>query len=83
MILTLDQLRQIMRDCAGEDELVDLDGDIADVSFDDLGYDSLARLETASRVERRFNITLPEEEMGDINSPSDFLAFVNARLAAA
>lgn len=76
---TLDDLRRVMRECAGEDESVDLDGDIADVSFDALGYDSLARMETASRVQRAFGVTLPDEEMADIDTPAGFVAFVNSR----
>jgi minimal PKS acyl carrier protein len=77
---TLDDLRRVMRECAGEDESVNLDGDIADVAFDDLGYDSLARMETASRVQRELGVALPEEEMADVLTPAEFVAFVNSRL---
>jgi len=80
---TLDDLRRVMRECAGEDESVNLDGNIADVSFDDLGYDSLARMETASRVQREFGVTLPDEEMADVDTPAGFVAFVNSRLVSA
>lgn len=81
-IFTLDDLKRIMRECAGEDESVDLDGDIGGVTFDELGYDSLARMETASRVEREFDVVLPEEEMSHLSTPVQFAAFVNTRLAA-
>lgn len=78
--LTVDDLIQIMRECAGEDEAVDLGGKIADADFDDLGYDSLALMETLSRVERRFSISLPEENLEEIRTPEAFVTFVNERL---
>jgi act minimal PKS acyl carrier protein len=78
---TIDDLKRIMRQCAGEDESVGLDGDILDRSFDELGYDSLALLETASRTEREFGVKLPEELMGDVATARDYLSFVNGRLA--
>ncbi|MEU5884566.1 acyl carrier protein [Spirillospora sp. NPDC047279] len=78
--LTVDELLEIMRECAGEDESVDLGGEIAGVDFDDLGYDSLALMETLSRVERIFGIKLPEEDLERIRTPEAFLTFVNERL---
>ncbi|MGF7236706.1 MAG: acyl carrier protein [Frankia sp.] len=75
-------LARTMRMAAGEDESVDLDGDILDLSFEDLGYDSLAVMETASAVEREFALTLPEEDMSTIETPREFLALVNDRLKA-
>lgn len=77
---TVDTLRRIMRDCAGADDANTIDGDILDVSFIEIGYDSLALLETASRVEREFRVTLPEEAMADIETPRQFVDFVRARL---
>ncbi|MGH3939782.1 MAG: acyl carrier protein [Pseudonocardiaceae bacterium] len=78
--LIVEDLLQIMRECAGEDETVDLGGEIADVDFEDLGYDSLALMETLSRVERRFGISLPEENLEKIRTPEAFVTFVNERL---
>lgn len=77
---TIEDLQRIMRESAGEDEGANLDGDVLDRTFNDLGYDSLAVLETASRVERTFAISLPEEELADVQTPRDFVAFVNTRL---
>ncbi|MFD5756102.1 acyl carrier protein, partial [Streptomyces sp. NPDC127044] len=48
---TLDDLRRILQEGAGVDEGVDLDGDILDEPFEVLGYESLALLETGSRIE--------------------------------
>ncbi|MFD0468421.1 acyl carrier protein [Nonomuraea thailandensis] len=57
--LTLDDLRHLMRISAGEDESIDLEGDIIDLGFRDLGYDSLAVLELASRLERDWGWSCP------------------------
>jgi act minimal PKS acyl carrier protein len=76
--LTLTDLTRIMRESAGEDENVNLDGDILDVSFSDLGYDSLALLETAGRIEREFGIRLGDDTVGEAETPRQFLDLVNA-----
>jgi act minimal PKS acyl carrier protein len=75
---TMDDLRKVMRESAGEDGT--LDGDVLDSSFEELGYDSLALMETTSRIERALSVTLPEEDMADVSTPRDLLAFVNSQL---
>lgn len=75
--LTLPRLMEVMRDCAGDGEDVDFDGDIGDTSFNDLGYDSLARLETAARLSRDLGIRLPDEEVTGATTPREFLELVN------
>jgi act minimal PKS acyl carrier protein len=75
---TIDDLRKVMRESAGEDGT--LDGDVLDSSFEELGYDSLALMETTSRIERALSVTLPEEDMADVSTPRDLLAFVNSQL---
>ncbi len=79
---TIDDLKQALRTAAGEDESVDLDSDILDTEFAELGYDSLAILETASHVERGFGVQLPEDEVGDKQTPRAFIEFVNSILGA-
>ncbi|MFF7993581.1 acyl carrier protein [Kitasatospora xanthocidica] len=78
---TLEDLKRIMRDCAGEEESVDLDGDILDLRFEELGYDSLALIETTSRISREFGVRLPEEELGGIGTVRELLALINQRLS--
>jgi act minimal PKS acyl carrier protein len=77
---TLDDLKQALRTAAGEDESVDLDGDILDSDFGDLGYDSLAVLETASLVERNFDVQLPDHDVGMLHTPGKLIDFVNSIL---
>lgn len=79
---TLDDLKRTILACAGQDESVDLTGDISDTAFSELGYDSLAVMETAARVEREYHVDLPEEEVGELKTPHDFIDFVNGRLQA-
>ncbi len=79
---TVADLMRIIRAAAGEDEAVSLEDNILEHSFAELGYDSLAVMETASRVEREFDVPLPEEEMTDVETPKSFIAFVNQQLTA-
>ncbi|MDQ1016538.1 acyl carrier protein [Streptomyces afghaniensis] len=77
----LSDLTALLRECAGEEEGVDLDGDVLDVSFTDLGYDSLALLQTTGRIERDHDVTL-----GDVldvaGTPRLYLDAVNRALSA-
>ncbi|MEV4425566.1 acyl carrier protein [Streptomyces sp. R-07] len=75
--LTLDALRTILVACAGEDDSADLSGDILDTTFEDLGYDSLALMESASRIEREFGITLDDDDVNEALTPRLLLDLVN------
>ncbi|WP_338783614.1 acyl carrier protein [Streptomyces sp. DG1A-41] len=77
---TLDDLRRILREGAGED--FDLDDDIDDVTFVDLGYESLALLETGARIGREYGIELEDETLIDAETPRRLVDAVNAQLLA-
>lgn len=77
---TLDHLRRTLRAGAGADEEMDLDGDIADVEFGDLGYDSIALLETTSRIEREHGVSLDEDSVASAKTPRELIDLVNAQL---
>jgi acyl carrier protein len=81
--LTLDDLRRILRAVAGEAEGGGLDGDILDVTFTDLGYDSLALLETAGQIERERDLQLDESTITEAQTPRQLLAAVTEQLVAA
>ncbi|MFB4310307.1 acyl carrier protein [Actinomadura sp. GTD37] len=74
--ITLDDLRRILREGAGEIEGVRLDGDILDSDFGDLGYDSIALLETASRLSREYRVEV--DAALETRTPRELLALVNA-----
>ncbi|MFC8920330.1 acyl carrier protein [Streptomyces sp. WAC05374] len=80
-LLELTDLTALLRECAGEDEGVDLDGDILDVLFIDLGYDSLALLQTTGRIERDFDLVLDEEAIDEADTPRAYLDLVNRALS--
>ncbi|MER5466729.1 MULTISPECIES: phosphopantetheine-binding protein [unclassified Streptomyces] len=79
--MELSDLITLLRECAGESESVNLDGDIMDVLFLDLDYDSLAILQTTGRIERDYEITLDEEAIDAAETPRQYLALVNRVLA--
>ncbi len=81
--LTLDDLKAVMLEAAGADETVDLDGDISDITFTELGYDSLALLETAAIVGRRHGIELTDDLLEGVETPGALLAEINSVLAGA
>ncbi|MFD7666456.1 acyl carrier protein [Streptomyces sp. NPDC059788] len=80
--MTLKELTTLLRECAGVDEGVDLDGDVLDVPFDDLGYDSLAVLQTTGVIERDYGIQLPDDTVAEASTPRLLLEFINACLDA-
>jgi act minimal PKS acyl carrier protein len=76
---TLDDVRRILR--VGVGDSGELNGDIADVPFADLGYDSLAVLELSSRVEREYHVSIPDDAVLAMPTPSAAVAYINDRLA--
>ncbi|EGX60531.1 phosphopantetheine-binding protein [Streptomyces zinciresistens K42] len=81
--LTAERLFGILRECAGEEESVTGREGVLDADFTELGYDSLALLETAARVSQECRVEIPEEELADVRTPAAFLAAVNRLLAVA
>lgn len=79
--LELTDLTALLRECAGEEEGVDLDGDILDVPFGELGYDSLAVLQTTGRIERDFDVLLDEEAVDEAETPRAYLELINRALS--
>ena len=78
--LTLDDLRSILRVSGGVAEGVDLDGDIIDVTFEELGYDSLALLEASTNIERTFGVNLDDPTFRDAATPKALMEVVNSQL---
>jgi minimal PKS acyl carrier protein len=78
--LTFDDLKQIITECAGQDDQLPLDEDALDTTFSDLGYDSLAVLETAAAVTQRCAVRLTDDEFSVLNTPRDVLDRVNGAM---
>jgi act minimal PKS acyl carrier protein len=81
--MTLHDLQDIMRECAGEDESAQSLEQAPDEDFIDLGYDSLALLETQARVKREYGVEFSEDDLADISTPREFVEFFNSLLLAA
>lgn len=77
-VFTLDDLVRILREGSGISKGIEL-GDILDTEFYVLGYDSLAVLETASRIERQYGIALEDSLLTDTVTPRAFLEAINAQ----
>jgi act minimal PKS acyl carrier protein len=78
--ITISDLQTIMRQCAGEAEDALPLEEAPDRSFAELGYDSLALLETHSRIEREYGVELCEDEVGALDTAQDLVDFVNSLL---
>ncbi|MET8829875.1 acyl carrier protein [Streptomyces sp. NPDC004610] len=79
-LFTLTDLRQILLAAAGAQEGVDFDTDVLDTGFEALGYESLALLETGSRIERAYGITLDDDVLTDGLTPRALIDVVNELL---
>lgn len=80
--LTIDDLVRILTETAGEDEGVDLNGDILDRSLRELGYDSLAMMETAARIQQEFGVRVPDDIVMELDTPREVLDAVNGLASA-
>lgn len=79
---SIDDLRKIMRETAGPGDHPILEGDILDVPFTDLDFDSLAVLELATRIQQDYGTPFPDDAVEEMSTPGDVLAYVTERLAA-
>jgi len=75
--ISYEDLKRILREGAGADETVDLDGDVLDTEFEELGYDSLALLEAASRISREYGVQLDDEVATSARTPRQLIDLVN------
>ncbi len=78
----LRDLAALLRESAGETITTEVGQDMLDTLFADLGYDSLAMLETAALVERRYGVPLSDETVAAADTPRTFLTVVNEVLDA-
>lgn len=77
--MTLDHLLRILTESAGHDEALDA-ANVSDTDFEELGYDSLALLETAARIEQDLGVELPEDRVTDAKTPRELLELVNSAI---
>jgi act minimal PKS acyl carrier protein len=80
--ISLEDLREIMRACAGVDESIDLDADIGDNTFEELGYDSLAVLEMAAKLQNQLGVVIPDDAAEKLLTPYLLIEYINLRIPA-
>ena len=78
---TVTELRNHLLAAAGESEGADVGPDTLDTELDDLGYESLAILETGSRIERELGIRFDDADLFGATTPRALIDLVNAQLA--
>ncbi|MER6283731.1 MULTISPECIES: acyl carrier protein [Streptomyces] len=83
MNITVDEIRRIIIASAGAPESASAEADFADTSFDELGYESLALMETASAIEREFGVSVPDELLFEARTPRDLAELVRSAKEAA
>lgn len=76
--LTVDDLFQFLAEAAGDSESDLSPGESLDHSFEELGYDSLALMETAALIQRRFGVVLDDEQIMDLRTPRAMIDLVNS-----
>ena len=76
--ITIDDLRRIFEAVAGADEAVNLNGDIMDTEFAELGYDSIALLEVVGQIRRDYGISVDEDALAEVNTPRGLLDLLHA-----
>jgi act minimal PKS acyl carrier protein len=75
---TLHDLTEKLRECAGEaEEGVDLDGDVLDTPFIELGYDSLALLQVTGVLKRELGVDLADDAVLEAETPRILLDMIN------
>ncbi|WP_394824950.1 phosphopantetheine-binding protein [Pendulispora albinea] len=77
---TFDDLKRILLVSAGFDDSIPLDGSMLDADFAELGYDSVALLETWRRIELERRIAIDDSTAAGARTPRALLAIVNAHL---
>lgn len=77
-----DDLKGIMRKCAGMEDTLDLEGPVLDLSYSEMGYDSLAVLEIQAQIEREFGVPLGDEAIDYMPTPGTTISYVNGLLQA-
>lgn len=80
--MTLTDLRRVLAENAGEIDGVQLDESLLDTDFDEIGYDSLALMESAAAITDEYGVQVPDETLADLRTPRQFLEFVNAASVA-
>jgi act minimal PKS acyl carrier protein len=79
---TMQDLQQLLVASAGAAEDVEWDSEqVLDMPFDEIGYDSLALLEMAAKVQQNYGIPVPDDAIAEMKTPRTALTYLNGRLS--
>jgi len=78
MTITAEQMRRLIIACAGAPEQPVADAAFADTTFEDLGYESLALMESAAAIEREFGVSLSDEVLFAAKTPRELAEIVES-----
>lgn len=78
--LTVEELFDALVESAGESEIEIEPVDSLDIPFTDIGYDSLALMETAARITKRTGVRVDDQELIDAETPRQLLDLFNRTL---
>lgn len=78
--MTINALVGILTSAAGEEAPIGAGDHILDAQFTELGYDSIALLETAARIEQEYGIKFDDDAVTSATTPRLLIAAVNDRL---
>ncbi|MER8235252.1 acyl carrier protein [Streptomyces sp. NPDC101490] len=81
--ITIDDIRRILVACAGDMEGAGPGTDISHLTFEDLGYDSLALMESAAQIKQEFGVLVPDDEITEVTTPRALADLVNGLVARA
>jgi len=76
-LFSSDDLTGIMRQCAGFDHGQDLNGPVLDISYEEMGFDSLAILEIQAEIERQLGVRFGDNAMETSSTPAITISYVN------
>ncbi|WP_306365001.1 acyl carrier protein [Nocardia sp. CC227C] len=76
-MMTIERLYELIVASAGESDSAWTGAECYDRTFEELGYDSLALIETMSRIEQEYGVSIPDEQVADLQTPRAVLSLVN------
>jgi acyl carrier protein len=80
---TLADLMRLVHACAGFEDVATIDASSADTEFSELGIDSLAVYELATRLQDELGIPISDQETELLTTPNALVGFVNGALLKA
>lgn len=79
--ITLRELELLMRQYVWDGDWQSFEH-APDQPFDELGYDSLALLETHSRIKRDYGVLISEDDLERVHTPRALVDFINDHLGS-